>query len=150
MKEYLDMARYVLENGVRKENRTGVATLSCFGYFYKVNLQNGYHLLTTKKMHFGSMLHELLWYLSGEEHIKNLRQKTKIWDAWADSEGRLETAYGRFWRRYPVPEKGLEGENWGTKWVKEDSNGGKTFDQIQYVIDTLKEIKQNPTTQRLR
>ena len=150
MKEYLDMVRYVLENGVRKENRTGVATLSCFGYFYKVNLQEGYPLLTTKKMYFNSMLHELLWYLSGEEHIKNLRQKTKIWDAWADSEGRLETAYGRFWRRYPVPEKGLEGDNWGTKWVKEDSNGGKTFDQIQYVIDTLKEIKQNPTTQRLR
>ncbi|MDP3766113.1 MAG: thymidylate synthase [Nanoarchaeota archaeon] len=150
MKVYLDMVRHVLENGVRKENRTGVATLSCFGYFYKVNLQEGYPLLTTKKIYFNSMLHELLWYLSGEEHIKNLREKTKIWDAWADSDGRLETAYGRFWRRYPVPEKGLEGENWGTKWIKAEKNGQKTFDQIQYVIDTLKEIKKNPSTQNLR
>jgi len=150
MKEYLDIVRYVLENGVRKENRTGVATLSCFGYFYKVNLQNGYPLLTTKKMYFNSMLHELLWYLSGEEHIKNLREKTKIWDSWADREGRLETAYGRFWRRFPVPEKGLDGENWGARWVKKEENGQKTFDQIQYVVDTLKEIKKNPTIPRLR
>src|SRR3989338_65955 len=150
MKAYLDMVKHVLENGVRKENRTGVATLSCFGYFYKVNLQEGYPLLTTKKMYFNSMLHELLWYLSGEEHIKNLREKTKIWDSWADREGRLETAYGRFWRRFPVPEKGLDGERWGTRWVKEESNGQKTFDQIQYVVDTLKEIKKNPTIPRLR
>lgn len=151
MKAYLDMVKYVLENGVRKENRTGVATLSCFGYFYKVNLQEGYPLLTTKKMYFNSMLHELLWYLSGEAHIKNLRKVTKIWDAWADSEGRLETAYGRFWRRYPMPEKGSEGENWGRKWTKIDEETGQmVFDQIQYVIDTLNEIKDNPTTSRLR
>ncbi len=151
MKVYLDMVRHVLENGVRKENRTGVATLSCFGYFYKVNLQEGYPLLTTKKMYFNSMLHELLWYLSGEAHIKNLRKVTKIWDAWADSEGRLETAYGRFWRRYPMPEKGAEGENWGRKWTKTDEETGqRVFDQIQYIIDTLKEIKKNPTTPNLR
>ncbi len=150
MDVYLDMVRTVLAQGARKENRTGVATLSCFAYFYKVNLQEGYPLLTTKKMYFNSMLHELLWYLSGEEHIKTLRQKTKIWDAWADTQGRLQTAYGRFWRRYPVPEKGLDGENWGERWVTAESNGQKTFDQIQYVIDTLKEIKQNPTTPRLR
>jgi len=101
-------------------------------------------------MYFNSMLHELLWYLSGEEHIKNLREKTKIWDSWADREGRLETAYGRFWRRFPVPEKGLDGENWGARWVKKEENGQKTFDQIQYVVDTLKEIKKNPTIPRLR
>ena len=99
MKQYLDMVKYVLENGERKENRTGTATLSTFSYFYKVNLQEGFPMLTTKKVFFNSMLHELFWYLSGEEHIKNLRDKTKIWDAWADEEGLLETAYGRFWGR---------------------------------------------------
>src|SRR3989338_6283044 len=151
MKAYLDMVKHVLENGVRKENRTGVATLSCFGYFYKVNLQEGYPLLTTKKMYFSSMLHELLWYLSGDAHIKNLRKVTKIWDAWADPEGRLETAYGRFWRRYPMPEKGAEGENWGRKWTKSDEETGqRVFDQIQYIIDTLKEIKKNPAMPNLR
>ena len=131
MKQYLDLVKYVLENGQRKVNRTGVATLSCFGVFYKVNLAEGYPLLTTKKVYFKSMLQELFWYLSGEEHIRNLRQHTKIWDAWADEEGHLETAYGRFWRRFPVPEQGLPGEKWATKWVSTDPvTGQKTFDQI--------------------
>ena len=84
MKEYLELVDYVLKNGVRKENRTGVATISTFAYSYKVDLNKGYPLLSTKKVFFNSMLHELFWYLSGEEHIKNLRDKTKIWDAWAD------------------------------------------------------------------
>ncbi len=151
MNEYLDLVRTVLEKGVRKPNRTGIDTLSYFGAFYKVDLNRGYPLLTTKQMFFNSMLHELLWYLTGEEHIKNLRQKTKIWDAWADQEGKLETAYGRFWRRFPVPEKGLDGEKWGSRWITTDPpTGQKTFDQIQYVLDTLKEIKQNPTTRNLR
>lgn len=149
MKIYLDMIKYVLENGIKKINRTGISTLSCFAYFYKVNLQEGFPLLTTKKMYFNSMLHELLWYLSGEEHISNLREKTKIWDAWADKEGRLETAYGRFWRRFPVPDRGLNGEKWGSRWTKIE-NGQKVFDQIQYIIDTLKEIKKNPETRNLR
>jgi thymidylate synthase len=151
MKEYLDMVRHVLENGVRKVNRTGVATLSCFAYFYKVDLQKGYPLLTTKKMHFDSMLHELFWYLSGEEHVRNLQERTKIWDAWADSEGRLDTAYGRFWRRFPVPEKGLPGEKWSTRWVSVDrETGEKVFDQIQYILDTLEEIKRDPQSPNLR
>ena len=94
----------------RKENRTGVDTISTFAYTYKFDLSEGYPLFKTKKMYFNSMLHELFWYLSGEEHIKTLREKTKIWDAWADEEGRLETAYGRFWRRYPVQEVALDGE----------------------------------------
>jgi|TARA_Y100000310_G_C20645664_1_gene796391 thymidylate synthase len=151
MKEYLDMVKYVLENGVRTPNRTGVDTLSCFGYFYKVDLAKGYPLLTTKKMYFNSMLRELLWYLSGEEHIRNLRKHTKIWDAWADEEGRLDTAYSRFWRRYPVPEKSVEGEKWGTKWISTDpTNGQKVFDQIQYVIDTLNELKKDPMSSNRR
>ncbi|MFC1744638.1 thymidylate synthase [Candidatus Riflebacteria bacterium] len=151
MKEYLDLVQHVLENGVIKSNRTGIDTLSCFACFYKVDLSKGYPLLTTKKVRFKSMLEELLWYLSGVEHIRNLRQKTKIWDAWADQEGRLESAYGRFWRRFPVPESGLDGENWGKKWIKtESATGVKVFDQIQFVVDTLKEIKDNPRTHNLR
>lgn len=152
MQQYLDMVRYVLENGVRKTNRTGVPTLSAFAYFYKVDLSEGYPLLTTKKMYFRSMLHELLWYLSGKEHVRDLRTKTKIWNAWADEEGRLETAYGRFWRRFPVPETGhLPGENWKTRWTRRDPETGTlVFDQIQFVIDTLKEIKFKPNTPNLR
>jgi len=146
MQQYLDLVKYVLENGKRKVNRTGVATLATFAYFYKVDLQEGYPLLTTKKMYFDSMLHELFWYLSGEAHARNLSKKTKIWDAWADEDGNLETAYGRFWRRFPVPEKGVEGENWGKKWVKKDrETGEQVFDQIQYVLDSLREVKKNPS-----
>ena len=107
----------------------------------------GFPLLTTKKMYFSSMLRELFWYLSGEEHIRTLRENTKIWDAWADDKGRLETAYGRFWRRYPVPEISLDGEvftNENNKWTKREENGQLVFDQIKYVIDTLKELKVNP------
>lgn len=151
MKEYLDLARYVMEHGTRKSNRTGVDTLSCFAYFYRIDLSEGYPLLTTKKMYFNSMLHELIWYLSGEEHIKNLRTKTKIWDAWADEEGHLQTAYGRFWRRYPVPEKSLPGERWAKRWISIDpETGGKVFDQIAYIVDSLKEIRSNPEAPQLR
>jgi len=145
------MVRYVLDNGTYRENRTGVSTYGCFGYFYKVDLAQGYPLLTTKQMYFNSMLRELFWYLSGESHIRNLRKHTKIWDAWADEEGRLETAYGRFWRRYPVPESGVDGEKWGDRWISKDpETGSRVFDQIQYVIDIMREIKQNPTTPNLR
>lgn len=151
MQEYLDIVKYVLDNGTEQKNRTGVNTYSCFGIFYKVDLQQGYPLLTTKQMYFNSMLHELIWYLSGQAHIRDLRQKTSIWDAWADADGRLETAYGRFWRRYPVPDNGVDGEKWGDRWTQKDpQTGGKVFDQIQYVIDILREIKHNPTTPSLR
>ena len=152
MKQYLDMVRFALENGTREVNRTGVATLSVFSYFYKVRLSEGYPLLTTKKMYFNSMLREMFWYLSGEAHIRHLREHTKIWDAWADEEGRLETAYGRFWRRYPVPETGHEdGENWGRQWTTRDPvTGGLVFDQIQFVLDTLREIKVDPSTRNRR
>jgi thymidylate synthase len=101
MREYLDLAERVLKNGVLKKNRTGVDTLSCFAEHYQVDLSNGYPLLTTKKVNFNAMLREVLWYLSGEDHIRNLRQHTKIWNAWADKDGNLDTAYGRYWRRFP-------------------------------------------------
>ncbi|MDI6740550.1 MAG: thymidylate synthase [Candidatus Edwardsbacteria bacterium] len=151
MKTYLDMVDHVLTRGKRRENRTGVSALSVFGYFYKVDLAAGYPLLTTKKMKFDSMLHELFWYIGGAEHIQNLKTKTKIWNAWADEQGRLETAYGRFWRKFPMPNTGLDGEKWGERWVTTDpKTGEKTFDQLRYVIDILRKIKANPQTPNLR
>ncbi len=135
MKEYKDLVKLVIDNGIRKPTRTGVDTISYFGAFYKVNLQNGFPLLTTKKMYWDSLLREVLWYLSGEDHIRNLREHTKIWDAWADENGNLETAYGHYWRHFPSATKDKDG-NWQVREV----------DQIQYIID---EIKRNPYSRRL-
>ena len=167
MKQYQDLVEKILREGNYKPNRTSVDTISTFGQFYKIDLSEGFPLLTTKDMsgyRWNSLIHELLWYFSGEEHIRNLREETKIWDAWADEEGNLPTAYGRFWRRYPIPEDQdlLEGEWWPTnqdewmdkaldeydaseeeiregisRWINEEEDGRKTFDQIQYAIDTL-------------
>lgn len=135
MQQYLDLVKLVMENGVRKPTRTGVDTISYFAAFYRVDLAEGFPLLTTKKMQWKSLLHEVLWYLSGEDHIRNLRQHTKIWDAWADEEGNLETAYGYYWRKFPSAQKNRNGE-WEVKEV----------DQIKYVIDQL---KKNPYSRRL-
>lgn len=135
MKEYLDLVRTVLDRGTRKPSRTGVDTISYFGAFYRVDLANGFPLLTTKEVNYTACLRELLWYLSGEDHIRNLRQHTKIWDAWADEDGNLETAYGRYWRRFPHPEQDATG-HWHVREV----------DQIHYIIDTL---KKEPTSRRL-
>jgi len=149
MQQYLDLVREAIADGTYKPNRTGVDTLSTFGAHYEVDLQEGFPLLTTKDLsgyRWNSLIHELLWYFSGEEHVRNLREETKIWDAWADDDGRLDTAYGRFWRRYPIPEEGLEGESWpddAGRWVNDDEN---TFDQFQYVLDTLRE---NPRSRRI-
>ncbi len=135
MKEYLDLVRLVLDHGIRKPSRTGIDTLSYFGAHYRVDLAKGFPLLTTKEVNFAACLRELLWYLSGEDHIRNLRQYTKIWDAWADEHGNLDTAYGRYWRRFPHPYQDSDG-TWKVREV----------DQIQYVIDTL---KKEPTSRRL-
>ena len=128
MTEYLDLVDRVLTNGTYKSNRTRVDTLSCFAEHYKVDLSKGYPLLTTKKVNFRSMLYEVLWYLSGEDHIRNLRQHTKIWDAWADENGNLDTAYGRYWRRFPSAQINPET---GKYEVVE-------IDQIGKVIELLK------------
>ncbi len=149
MKQYLDLVRRVLDRGTYKPNRTGVDTIAAFSQHYEIDLQRGFPLLTTKRMdgfRWDSLIHELLWYLSGQEHIRDLREETGIWDAWADEDGHLDTAYGRFWRRFPVPEEGLPGEAWpedAHRWV--DAEAG-TFDQIQYVLDTLRE---NPHSRRM-
>lgn len=149
MEQYLDLVRRVLAEGTFKENRTGVHTIASFSEHYTIDLQEGFPLLTTKAMDgplWDSLRHELIWYLSGEEHIRTLREHTSIWDAWADEEGRLDTAYGRFWRRFPLPKAGLPGESWPEddhRWVNEDE---ETFDQVQYVLDGLRE---NPHSRRL-
>jgi len=87
MKEYLEVVEDILQNGTLKHNRTGVDTLSTFAQHYRIDLRKGFPLLTTKKMHWASIVHELLWYISGEDHIRNLREKTKIWDSWAREDG---------------------------------------------------------------
>ena len=148
MQQYLDLVADALAGGGHKPNRTGVDTIAAFSQQYRIDLQEGFPLLTTKDLsgfRWNSLIHEFRWYLSGEEHIRNLREETGIWDAWADEQGRLDTAYGRFWRRFPVPEKGLDGEVWPDddhRWRNDDG----TFDQIQYVVDTLNE---SPNSRRL-
>ena len=148
MQQYLNLVDSTLSAGDYKPNRTGVDTISSFSQHYSVDLQAGFPLLTTKDLsgfRWNSLIHEFKWYLSGEEHIRNLREETSIWDAWADDQGRLDTAYGRFWRRFPVPDDGLDGEAWPDDdhcWRNDDG----TFDQIQYVVDTLTE---SPNSRRL-
>ena len=150
MQQYLDLVDATLSGGTYKPNRTGVDTIASFSQHYEVDLAEGFPLLTTKDLsgfRWNSLIHELLWYLSGEEHIRELRAETGIWDAWADEAGHLDTAYGRFWRRYPVPDDGaqLPGESWpddAHRWVNDDG----TFDQLAYVMDQL---EANPHSRRL-
>ena len=138
MKQYLNLVDTVLNKGIKRTNRTGVDTLMYFGYHYKVNLQKGYPLLTTKKVFFNSVVRELLWYLTGETHIRNLREHTKIWDAWTNEEQNWEI-----------------GKMYGYQWVKwekfiEDPNTGeikKTF--INQVDEVINLIKNNPDSRRM-
>ena len=138
MKSYLDLVQYVLDNGILRTNRTGTDTLMTFGYHYKINLAKGFPLLTTKKIFFNSVVHELLWYLSGETHIKNLRNHTKIWDAWTSKDKNWEV-----------------GKMYGYQWVKWekitiDKKTGtinKTF--INQIDEAIKQIKTNPDSRRI-
>lgn len=148
MKQYHDLVRNVLENGVRKENRTGTDTISNFAEFYKVDLSEGFPLLTTKKVFFRSVVLELLWYLRGEDHIRWLRDENDchIWDAWADEDGHVGPIYPVLWRRFPYLEKEtvlLEGNGSAFEhetWVR------KEFDQVQRAIEML---KTNPNSRRI-
>ena len=149
MQQYLDLVGRVLEEGTYKPNRTDADSIASFSQHYQVDLSEGYPLLTTKDLsgfRWNSLIHEFLWYLSGEEHIRNLREETSIWNAWADDDGHLDTAYGRFWRRYPIPDGDaqLPGETWpddAHRWTNDEG----TFDQIGYVLDGLRE---NPNSRR--
>ena len=158
MRQYHDLVSDVLSGGTYKSNRTGVDTVAAFSQHYEVDLREGFPLLTTKRMdgyRWNSLIHELLWYLSGEAHIRSLREETSIWDAWADDDGRLDTAYGRFWRRFPVPDDParLPGESWpddAHRWTTTetapDGTERRVFDQLQYVLDALAE---NPHSRRM-
>jgi thymidylate synthase len=136
MREYLDLVQRVLQRGVLKHNRTGVDTISCFAEHYTVDLSAGFPLLTTKKVNFNAMLHEVLWYLSGEDHIRNLRQHTRIWDAWADEEGNLDTAYGRYWRRFPSAQE-------------DPQTGSYTVVEVDQIARIVEMLKTDPTSRRM-
>ncbi|KYG68354.1 thymidylate synthase [Bdellovibrio bacteriovorus] len=128
MKQYHDLIKFVLENGTKKEDRTGTGTISTFGYQMRYNLEEGFPLLTTKKLHTRSIFHELLWFLKGETNIKYLHDnKVTIWDEWADENGNLGPVYGKQWR----------------SWETAD---GRTIDQITNVVE---QIKKNPNSRRL-
>ncbi|MCR5423563.1 MAG: thymidylate synthase [Bacteroidales bacterium] len=128
MRQYLDLLQYVLDNGVAKHDRTGTGTQSVFGYQMRFNLQEGFPLLTTKKLHLRSIIYELLWFLRGDTNIQYLHDhKVTIWDEWADANGDLGPIYGRQWR------------SWGCA-------DGSKVDQISNLIE---QIKSNPDSRRL-
>jgi thymidylate synthase len=127
MRQYLDLMQYVLDSGVRKEDRTGVGTLSVFGYQMRFDLSAGFPLLTTKKMHLRSIIYELLWFLAGDTNVRYLQEnKVTIWDEWADDSGDLGPVYGHQWRSWPV-------------------NGNGHIDQIATVVE---QIRHNPDSRR--
>lgn len=128
MKQYLDLMQHVLDNGTQKHDRTGTGTISVFGYQMRFNLQNGFPLVTTKKVHLRSIIHELIWFLQGETNIKYLKDNgVSIWDEWADENGELGPVYGSQWRSWPTPD-------------------GGHIDQIAKIID---QIKSNPDSRRI-
>lgn len=128
MEQYLKVLQHVIDNGAEKCDRTGTGTVSVFGYQMRFNLQDGFPLLTTKKLHTKSIIHELLWFLKGDTNVKYLQENgVRIWNEWADENGDLGHVYGYQWRSWP------------------DYNGG-FIDQIQQVVDT---IKNNPDSRRI-
>jgi thymidylate synthase len=128
MQQYLDLMRHVRDHGARKDDRTGTGTLSVFGHQMRFDLARGFPVLTTKKLHLRSIIHELLWFLKGDTNIKYLRDNgVTIWDEWADAEGNLGPVYGAQWR----------------SWPKRD---GTTIDQI---ADVIARIRKNPDSRRL-
>lgn len=138
VKQYLDLVRNVLEKGTRKPNRTGVDTLSTFNENYEIDLREGFPLLTTKEISWKNIVVENLWFLSGETHIGLLKKHgCKFWDPWADDSGRVPSAYGNFWRHFPVHEAPAAGEQ---------APRAAFNDQVAWV---LAELKRNPMSRRL-
>ena len=128
MQQYLSMMRHVRDNGTRKDDRTGTGTRSVFGYQMRFDLSHGFPVITTKKLHLRSIIHELLWFLSGDSNIRYLKENgVSIWDDWADDDGELGPMYGVQWRNWPVPD-------------------GGTIDQISQVVEALRE---NPDSRRI-
>ena len=128
MRQYHELMQRILDEGVKKTDRTGTGTLSVFGHQMRFDLSEGFPLVTTKKIHTKSVIHELLWFLKGDTNIKYLKDnKVSIWDEWADENGDLGPVYGKQWRSWAAPD-------------------GRTIDQIQWVLD---EIRTNPNSRRL-
>ena len=128
MKQYLDLMRHVRDNGTKKEDRTGTGTVSVFGHQMRFNLSDGFPMVTTKKCHLKSIIHELLWFLSGDTNIKYLQENgVRIWNEWADEDGNLGPVYGYQWRNWPAA-------------------NGKHVDQISQIIN---QIKNNPDSRRI-
>jgi thymidylate synthase len=128
MKQYLDLLQHIIENSIKKEDRTGTGTISTFGYQMRFNLQEGFPVITTKKLHLKSIIHELLWFLNGDTNIKYLVENgVRIWNEWADENGNLGHIYGYQWRSWP------------------DYNGGHV-DQISQAVES---IKNNPDSRRI-
>src|SRR5215475_5988777 len=128
MQQYLDLLQHILDTGVEKNDRTGTGTKSCFGYQMRFDLQKGFPMVTTKRLHLKSIIYELLWFLKGETNIKYLKENgVSIWDEWADADGELGPVYGSQWR----------------SWKTTD---GREVDQITQVIE---QIKKNPDSRRL-
>jgi thymidylate synthase len=128
MKQYHDLMQHILDNGVQKGDRTGTGTISVFGYQMRFDLSEGFPVVTTKKLHLRSIIHELLWFLKGETNIKYLKENgVSIWDEWADENGELGPVYGSQWRNWPTPD-------------------GQHIDQISQIID---QIKNNPNSRRI-
>ncbi|HYF30860.1 MAG TPA: thymidylate synthase [Chitinophagaceae bacterium] len=128
MQQYLQLLQHILDKGVSKTDRTGTGTTSCFGYQMRFDLQEGFPLVTTKKLHLKSIVHELLWFLKGETNIRYLKEHgVSIWDEWANEEGELGPVYGKQWR----------------SWEGAD---GRTVDQVS---DLIKQIQSNPDSRRL-
>jgi thymidylate synthase len=128
MKQYQDLMRHVMDTGTRKHDRTGTGTISVFGYQMRFNLQDGFPLVTTKKLHLKSIIHELIWFLSGDTNIAYLKENgVRIWDEWADADGNLGPVYGYQWRSWPMPD-------------------GGHIDQISQVVN---QIKNNPDSRRI-
>lgn len=127
MKQYLDLLEHVISTGVKKNDRTGTGTISVFGYQSRFNLADGFPVLTTKKLHLKSIIHELLWFLTGDTNVKYLKENgVRIWDEWADENGNLGPVYGYQWRSWPTP-------------------NGEHIDQISQVVNSL---KNNPDSRR--
>src|SRR5215218_4436154 len=128
MQQYLNLLQHILDTGATKQDRTGTGTISCFGYQMRFNLADGFPLVTTKKLHVKSIIHELLWFLKGETNIAYLKENgVRIWDEWADDNGELGPVYGKQWRSWAAP-------------------NGRHIDQIAQVLG---QIRKNPDSRRM-